>query len=307
VIVRARKCMMTARNRPLTVASRIAARGLMSRHSRHRSSEPNRRYHDRVASRYDSIYEDAYWDFHDRITWNHIKPFLPQNPAAAAMDLGCGTGKWGLKLLKAGYPTTFTDLSNNMLQEVRKKLEEWAGQPDLAPKVARATVQQADAADLRAFPGEHFELITAMGDVVSICSDAAACLSEVRRLLKSSGVFVFTVDNYLAAIDHFIDAGNLSALGSFIKTGRTEWLTKNLAERFDVHMFTPGQIESLVKKSGFEVISRIGKTVIPARQNRKILESDHAVETLVDLETMLQKEPAALGRASHLQLAVKRV
>ena len=43
-----------------------------------------------------------------------------------------------------------------------------------------------------------------MGDVVSICSDPAACLSAARRLLKPGGVIVFTVDNYLAAIDHFI-------------------------------------------------------------------------------------------------------
>ena len=88
-------------------------------HNKHR--EKSRKFHDRVASKYDSIYDDAFWDFHDRITWNHLKPFLPTDPTAPVMDLGCGTGKWGLKLLKAGYPTTFSDLSQNMLQEVRKK------------------------------------------------------------------------------------------------------------------------------------------------------------------------------------------
>ena len=182
----------------------------MPRHSHSRrdrsqgGNEPNRRYHDRVASRYDSIYEDPFWDFHDRITWNHIKPFLPAATGANTMDLGCGTGKWGLKLLKAGYAVTFTDLSNNMLQEVRKKLESWG--PDLAAKAARATIQQSDAVDLRAFAESSYELITAMGDVVSICSDPAACLSEMRRLLKPGGVTVFTVDNYLAAIDHFIES-----------------------------------------------------------------------------------------------------
>lgn len=273
---------------------------------RKNTNESNRRYHDRVASRYDSIYDDAYWEFHDRVTWNHIKPFLPRDLAAPVMDLGTGTGKWGLKLLKAGYPTTFTDLSNNMLMEVRKKLEEWAEKPDLASKAAKATVQQADAVDLRVFPESHFELITAMGDVVSICSDAGKCFSEVRRLLKPAGVFVFTVDNHLAAIDHFIGAGNLDALASFIKTGKTEWLTKNVAERFDVHMFLPAQIEALARNKGFEIISRIGKMVIPARANRKLFEDDAAVETLVELETILQKEPAGVGRASHLQLAVRK-
>ena len=274
---------------------------------RHRSNEPNRRFHDRIAARYDQIYDDPYWEFHDRITWNHIKPFLPRNPIAAVMDLGCGTGKWGLKLLKAGYPTTFTDLSEKMLEEVRKKLEEWRQKPDMSSKAAKAVVQAADAVDLRAFPENHFELVTAMGDVVSICSDAGKCLAEVHRLLKPGGVFVFTVDNHLAAIDHFIDSGSLDALAGFIKSGKTEWLTKNVAERFDVHMFLPQQIDALTRGKGFEIISRIGKTVIPARQNRKLFEFEHAVETLVDLETILQKEPTAIGRASHIQIAARRL
>lgn len=274
---------------------------------RHRSNESNRRYHDRVASRYDSIYDDPYWEFHDRITWNHLKAFLPREPAAPVMDLGCGTGKWGLKLLKAGYPTTFTDLANNMLQEVRKKLDDWAATPDLAAKAARAAVQQADATDLRAFPENHFHLITAMGDVVSICSDPGQCLSEVHRLLQPAGIFVFTVDNHLAAIDHFIESGNLEELGAFVKTGRTEWLTKNAAERFAVHMFQPHQIDALVKNRGFEIISRIGKTVIPARRNRLLFDAPRAIDTLVELETQLQKDPAALARASHIQIAARRL
>jgi SAM-dependent methyltransferase len=273
---------------------------------RHRHQDANRRFHDRVAPRYDQIYDDPFWEFHDRITWNHLKHFLPRDPAAPVLDLGCGTGKWGLKLLKAGYPTTFSDLSPKMLDEVRKKLDTWRDTPDLAAKAARATVQEADATDLRAFPENHFALITAMGDVVSICSDPARCLSEVHRLLAPNGVFVFTVDNHLAAIDHFIASGNLHALASFVKTGKTEWLTKNVAEQFAVHMFTPAQIESLVRSKGFELVSKIGKTVIPARQNRKLFEDPTAIDTLVDLETRLQSDSAAAARASHLQLAVRK-
>src|SRR5205823_3093046 len=137
--------------------------------------------------------------------------------------------------------------------------------------------------------------------------DPAACLHQVHRLLKPGGMFVFTVDNYLAAIDHLIEAGNLQALAAFVKTGKTEWLTKNAEERFPVRMFTPREIDSLTRKSGFEIASTSGKPVIPARRNRKLFESDHAVETLVDLETILQKEPASLGRASHIQLAARKL
>lgn len=271
-----------------------------------RNRDANRRYHDRVAARYDDIYDDAYWEFHDRITWLHLKHFLPREPAGAVMDLGTGTGKWGLRLLKAGYSTTFVDLSEKMLEEVRKKLEVWRAQPDMASKVARATVQQADAVDLSAFPAGHYQLITAMGDVVSICADPAKCLGEVHRLLAPGGVVVFTVDNQLAAIDHFVASGNLQAMREFVRNGRTEWLTKNVSERFAVHMFTPGQIQGLLRTRGFEVISQIGKTIIPARENRKLFESEDAVEKLVEMETALAREPAAAGRASHLQIAARK-
>jgi len=274
--------------------------------SKQKHNEASRKFHDRVASRYDSIYDDDFWEFHDRLTWNHLKPHLPKALTAPVLDLGCGTGKWGLKLLKAGYPTTFSDLANNMLGEVRDKLALWAAQPDLAAKAARGTVQQADAVDLACFPSEHFELVTAMGDVVSICSDPARCLAEIRRVLKPGGVAVFTVDNYLAALDHFADSGSLEDLAIFIKTGKTHWLTKSKDEQFTVRMFKPREIEALVESRGMEVLSQIGKTVIPARKNRRFFEKEGAIDTLVDLEMRLWKDPTSAARASHLQLAVRR-
>ena len=273
----------------------------------HKHNEASRKFHDRVAPRYDAIYDDPYWEFHDRLTWQHLKTFVPKATNTPTLDLGCGTGKWGFKLLKAGHPTTFSDLSNGMLEEVRNKLTEWAKRPDLASKAAKATVVQADAVDLHELPAGHFGLITAMGDVVSICSDPAKCLSEVQRLLKPDGVFVFTVDNRLAALEHFIDSGNLDALSGFVKTGSTHWLTASTTEQFQVHMFLPAQIEALARSRGFEVISRIGKTILPVRHNKRFFETEGALERILDLELFLAKDPSALARASHLQLAVKRV
>lgn len=89
------------------------------------SNDASRRYHDRVARQYDSIYDDPYWEFHDRLTWQAIKPHLPGDAGAQCCDLGCGTGKWGLKLLKSGFNTTFVDLSAAMIERTRSKLPHW--------------------------------------------------------------------------------------------------------------------------------------------------------------------------------------
>jgi ubiquinone/menaquinone biosynthesis C-methylase UbiE len=271
-----------------------------------RERDASQRYHDRVAKQYDKIYDDPFWDFHDRITWNHIKPLIPRNAAAPVLDLGCGTGKWGLKLLKMGYPTTFSDHAELMLEQVREKIAAWKQQPDLASKADKASVQWVDAIDLSVFPDSSFELVLAMGDVVSICSDPAKCLAQIFAKLRPGGVCVFTVDNQLAAIDHFVTTGNLDALAKFVRTGGTTWLTRDEAEQFPMHMFTPAAIAAQTKRLGYEFISQIGKTVIPARRNKKFFEKPNAVETLVELETALQKDPSAAARASHLQLAVRK-
>src|SRR5215813_4025586 len=87
------------------------------------SKDASRKYHDRIARQYDAIYDDPYWHFHDELTWRLIKPYLPHDTSAPCLDLGTGTGKWGLKLLKGGFPTTFVDSSANMIEQVRGKLE----------------------------------------------------------------------------------------------------------------------------------------------------------------------------------------
>src|SRR3954454_17356063 len=158
--------------------------------SRHRGPrDASRRYHDRVARQYDSIYDDPYWEFHDQLTWRMIKPHLPRDLSAACCDLGCGTGKWGLKLLKSGFATTFVDHAAAMVEQARQKAEE------LGPKAKRATFVVADIVDLAPLPSQSFALTLAMGDPLSICSDPQRAANEMFRITGSGGVVIATADN----------------------------------------------------------------------------------------------------------------
>jgi ubiquinone/menaquinone biosynthesis C-methylase UbiE len=261
--------------------------------------DASRRYHDRVARQYDAIYDDPYWHFHDELTWRSIKPCLPRDLSTACCDLGCGTGKWGLKLLKSGFATTFVDHAAAMIEQVREKLES-------NPRAKKATLLVADIVEMPMLADETFGLIVAMGDPLSICSDAARAARGMHRITKPGGVVIATADNKLAALDHFIQRGNLDALEQFIHTGKTNWLTADEREQFELTTFTPASLRKLFEKSGFEVLAVEGKTIIPVRENKRLLEHDRAVERLLKLEADLSKDPSAAARAGHLQVIARK-
>jgi ubiquinone/menaquinone biosynthesis C-methylase UbiE len=259
----------------------------------------SRRYHDRVARQYDSIYDDPYWHFHDELTWRMIKPHVPRDLSAQCCDLGCGTGKWGLKLLKSGFATTFVDHSAAMIEQVREKLEG-------NPRAKKATLLVADIVEMPDVPTEQFSLVVAMGDPLSICSDPLRAAREMHRITKTGGVVIATADNKLAALDHFVERGNLDALETFVQSGKTNWLTADERERFELTTFTPASLRKLFEKSGFEVLSIDGKPIIPVRDNKHLLTYDRAVERLLKLEQELARDPAAAARAGHLQITARR-
>jgi len=258
------------------------------------------RYHNRVARQYDAIYEDPYWQFHDELTWRSVKPHLPRDATAHCCDLGCGTGKWGLKMLKSGYSTTFVDHSAAMIERTRDKTE--AG-----PRAKKATLVVGDIIAMPQVPSSQFALVLAMGDPLSICNDPAAAVREFARITAHQGVVIATADNKLAAIDHFIEKGSLDALESFIRSGKTNWLTHDAREQFELTTFTPQSLKKLFEQYGFEVLDVIGKSILPVRHNKRLLESEDAIERLLKLEQILGKDPSACACAGHLQITARRI
>jgi ubiquinone/menaquinone biosynthesis C-methylase UbiE len=273
----------------------------MSRARHNSSADKSRRYHDRVARQYDAIYDDPYWHFHDELTWRMVKPYVPRDAAAACADLGCGTGKWGLRLLKSGFATTFVDNAAAMVEQARHKAQEFG-----ESKAKKATFVVGDIVDLTALASGSFALTVAMGDPLSICSDAQRAANEMYRISMPGGVVIATADNKLAALDHFVERGNLEALEAFVRSGRTNWLTADERERFELTTFTPATVRRLFERAGFEVVEVAGKTIVPVRQNKQLLAQEGAVERLVRLEEELAKDPAAAARAGHLQVVARK-
>jgi len=258
------------------------------------------RYHDRVAPRYDGSYDDDFWQWHDALTWDYLKPHLPRDASSHVLDLGCGTGKWGAKLAKSGYAVTSVDISIRMVDQARRKIE------PLDPQ-ARCRFVQADLCDLSELPKRAFALAVAFGEPIGCASSPKTAMKQIRRRLEPGGVLVATFDNRFAAIDFYLQQGDNHTLSGFLRDGKTHWLTKDHEERFTIHTFTAGDLQTLAETSGFEVIEVIGKTVLPMRHYRHLLETPQTRRSWAAVEKKLARNMFAAGRAAHLQAAFRAV
>jgi ubiquinone/menaquinone biosynthesis C-methylase UbiE len=187
-----------------------------------------------------------------------------------------------------------------MVEQARAKAEE------LGAKAKRATFLVGDIVALPEIPSESFGLTVAMGDPLSICSDPQRAANEMYRMCRPGGAVIATADNRLAALDHFVGRGNLDALEEFVRTGRTQWLTPDEREQFELTTFTPASLRRLFERSGFEVLEVAGKTIVPVRQNKHLLTHPDAVERLIRLEEELSRDAWAAARAGHLQVVARR-
>lgn len=274
-------------------------------------------YHDRVAGLYDTIYDgDPYWEVVFQITWRNILRYLPKDTSTRCLDVGCGTGRWGMRLFRGGYPTDFLDISQKMLDQVAAKLERlgkpfrlaqcMTGERPADAETAGSVLWHASVDDMSALPSESYDFIVGQGDPLNCALKPARAFKELARLLRPGGVMIMAVDNRLQGIYHYFRDGDVAGLEDFLRTGRTRWVTDNPDEQYPLTMFTPGQLRAMARERGLEMLGMIGKTVLPLRRFRALLDDGAKREALVRMEESLHGEEAMFANAAHLEFAARK-
>lgn len=260
----------------------------------------NRKYHDRVAGKYDTIYDTPYWRFYRDVSWRHLKPFLPVKRPAWAADLGCGTGWFGCRLLKSGMNVVFLDLSGAMVGAAREAADAESAR-GLETRFVQAGMEQMGEIE-----SGLLDFATAQGDPLSFCEQPARALAELARIVKPGGHVVLSVDSRVAGVKSLLGEKRPDAALELLRTGRTKWRSDKSEEAFGMKMFEPDELKTLLERAGFEPLSLIAKTCLVQRSNDAWLDDPAQARELLAAEERVHARPEWWGLAGHLQVAAKR-
>jgi SAM-dependent methyltransferase len=263
----------------------------------------NERYHDRVAARYDDVYaKDPYWEYYFEVGWRRMKRRLPSDLGKPALDVGCGTGRYGIPLLKSGFRVVFSDLSRKMLDRAEVVVATTA-------KGRGATFVQSDLQDLAEFQDDAFGVVVAQGDPLSFVPDPAAAVRAMARVAAPGAIVVASVDGRYGGVDAFFKRakpGEVEELEAFLKDGRTEWLADARDERFPTRAFVPEDLRRFGERAGLETLEIVGKTLFDLRGGHPWLADARTRKRLLELEERYGATELGLGRGHHLQVVWKK-
>lgn len=138
------------------------------------------------AELYDHEYRRRRWD----VRW--YRSLAKRLGAGQLLELGCGSGRLTLPLLRDGHRVTGVDLSADMLQRLRERLDRVP-----ARVRARAELHRADFRTLH-LPRRKFPLVVCPFNTfmhLYTLDDVERFLSVVKRHLRPGGVFAFDLMN----------------------------------------------------------------------------------------------------------------
>jgi len=136
-----------------------------------------RNYYDEIASIYDRT-RPLPRSVSEQVT-ECILHLVKATPETKFLEPGIGTGRTALPIIERGYSYTGVDISKEMMDELRRKLQ---GVPN------NLTLLQADAASL-GFDNDSFDVVLTT-HMLQCLPDWLKGLAEIRRVLKPNGFYL---------------------------------------------------------------------------------------------------------------------
>jgi ubiquinone/menaquinone biosynthesis C-methylase UbiE len=130
-------------------------------------------------SKFASTFEhDQEWVVGKTTVQTLIRRLLQEDDLGEVIEFGCGTGIFTIAVAKNAKHIIATDLSDEMLEIARTKLEE----------LKNVTVEKANCKNT-SFPSERFDTVF-MANLIHVIENPHEALQESHRILRNQGVLL---------------------------------------------------------------------------------------------------------------------
>ena len=257
-------------------------------------------YYDKMAKLYDELYNTPYWRLYEEVEWQILRKHIsPLGKGAKVLDAGGGTGRLTVPLAKMGYYVILLDTSVCMLNVALEKIKN----EDLDVHV---DVLKGDIRYLDMFNDETFDLVLALGDPLSYCTDYERALKELSRVTKLKGKVIISVDNRLSIIRRILErASPEESIENILRrmNKALKILEKGDFEReYPIHAFTPDELRSLFEKCGLRIVEIAGLLsfidLLPPSIRDKVIEERK--EDILKIVLKEYKNETLLWSAGHI-------
>ncbi len=237
------------------------------------------------------------------ITQDAFSRHLPQD--ARILDLGGGPGRWTIWLAQKGFRVTLADLSPNLLEIAKRKIQEY----DASKKVEE--VVNVDACDLHRWPDGAFDVVVCLGPFYHLTEPGmrTAAAQEINRVLKPGGlVFAafMSVYSFLRRTLTLKDERHHLADPQFMNQLMSEGVFQNdVAGRFNSgYGIKPNRVVPFMQEHGFEKIELLSDSGFVASQAQELAELAKENREAYDrfLQILIESAPdvSNLGSSIHM-------
>ncbi|MEM8946143.1 MAG: class I SAM-dependent methyltransferase [Planctomycetota bacterium] len=213
-----------------------------------------------VADDYDDYFAfNSLFEFDEQVLTKHLQP------PGLVVDLGCGTGRALVPLVRKRHRGIAVDLSDHMLRIVREKAEI----DDLPIECLQANLVELDA--VSDDTADHAICMFSTLGMIRGCANRRRALGHFRRILRPGGRFVLHVHNYWFNLRDPGGPGWLvknlltAPRSSDIEIG-DKWFPYRGVQNMYLHVFRWRELAADLASADFAVVQRIPLDV--ARRHR---------------------------------------
>jgi SAM-dependent methyltransferase len=231
------------------------------------------------------------------LTWRFLEAYLP--PKGEILEIGAGTGRYTLELVKRGYTVTAVDLAEENLKVCRAYLAQ-------AELEHRAQYILGDARYLRDVPIKEFDAVLMMGPLYQLVeeSDRQMALREAHARLRPGGIIFsafisrygcwgLVVKNIPQLIEYSEEISSVLSRG----IDSDDWPRGG----FRAYYATVSEIAPLHENTGFETLKVLGvEPCISADDESYNKLKGVRRELFLDLFYELSDKPSIVGASRHL-------